>query len=80
MGLEAFLPPDRAILTAATKDEQVMFAGDTPWATPWLTRVLPNIDALAERFRNETIFTRFLPAQSIDAARGRRQSYHKKMA
>lgn len=59
-------------------DMQVMFAGDTPWATPWLERVLPNVDALAERFRDETIFTRFLPAQSVSAAPGRWQSYYER--
>lgn len=42
-------------------DMQNMFAEDTPWHTPWMTRVLPCVTALVERHAERTIFTRFMP-------------------
>jgi nicotinamidase-related amidase len=43
-------------------DMQKLFAEGTDWATPWLPRVVPNIRRIAERHRDETVFTRFIPA------------------
>jgi nicotinamidase-related amidase len=41
-------------------DMQVLFAEETPWHTPWMTRVLPKIESLAEARPADTIFTRFI--------------------
>lgn len=44
-------------------DMQRLFAEPSQWATPWITRVLPQIERLVERQASRTVFTRFLPAQ-----------------
>jgi nicotinamidase-related amidase len=43
-------------------DLQRLFAEDTEWKTPWMTRVLPKVVNLVSAHPNETIFTRFIPA------------------
>jgi nicotinamidase-related amidase len=43
-------------------DMQNLFAGDTEWHTPWMTRVLPMVERLAGACPERTIFTRFIPA------------------
>jgi len=42
-------------------DMQRMFAAEGVWPTPWMDRVLPRVTALAERFPERTVFTRFIP-------------------
>jgi nicotinamidase-related amidase len=42
-------------------DMQNVFAEETPWHTPWMTRVLPVVAAICERHQERTIFTRFIP-------------------
>src|ERR1700741_1342033 len=42
-------------------DMQRLFSDEGPWPTPWMTRVLPRVAQLAERFPERTIFTRFIP-------------------
>ena len=44
-------------------DMQNLFAEDTPWHTPRMTRVLPVVAEITERHAEETIFTRFIPAR-----------------
>ena len=44
-------------------DMQRLFAEPSQWATPWITRVLPQIERLVERRAPQTVFTRFLPAR-----------------
>lgn len=51
-------------------DMQKLFAPDGPWATPWMTRVLPVTVKLAEAFRDRTVFTRFIPPVTADAEIG----------
>ena len=51
-------------------DMQNLFGPGAPWMTPWLPRVLPNIVALARRFADRTIFSRFIPPWRPEAARG----------
>ena len=41
-------------------DMQRIFSSEGPWATPWMEKVLPVIVALAERFPERTVFTRFI--------------------
>lgn len=51
-------------------DMQNMFAEGTEWHAPWMLRVLPAVAAIAERFADRTIFTRFLPADTNQSAPG----------
>lgn len=57
-------------------DMQALFAEATPWAVPWLPRVLPNVLAIAERHAERTIFTRFVPPASPDEAAGAWRGYY----
>ena len=56
-------------------DMQNMFAEDTPWHTPWMTRVLPRVTALVERHAERTIFTRFMPPQEPSEVSGSWRRY-----
>jgi nicotinamidase-related amidase len=42
-------------------DMQRMFAEDTPWHVPWMRQVSPQVQEIAERHPQQTIFTRFVP-------------------
>ena len=57
-------------------DMQRMFDADTPWATGWLRRVLPQIVKLCDTRTNHTIFTRFVPAQTSQEAVGAWRRYY----
>lgn len=57
-------------------DMQSIFAEETPWHAPWLVRVLPAVEALAERSRHRSIFTRFIPPQTPDHAQGAWREYY----
>lgn len=52
-----------------------MFAEDTDWRTPWMTRVLPRVEQIAEAHAERTVFTRFIPAQNGASANGRWRQY-----
>jgi nicotinamidase-related amidase len=56
-------------------DMQSLFAEDTPWHTPWMTRVLPMVVEIAERHPEQTIFTRFIPAGHPDELPGSWRRY-----
>ena len=58
-------------------DMQQMFDADTPWATGWLRKVLPQVVQLCEAHPARTIFTRFIPAESSDDARGSWRRYYR---
>jgi nicotinamidase-related amidase len=45
-------------------DMQRIFSSEGPWATPWMGKVLPVIVAIAERFPERTVFTRFITPQT----------------
>jgi nicotinamidase-related amidase len=51
-------------------DMQRLFSLGGPWSTPWLPKVLPQCVALARHRPEATIFTRFVPPESPDAADG----------
>lgn len=51
-------------------DMQRMFAEDTEWHTPWMSRVLPRVVALAAARPERTLFTRFIPAARPGDGRG----------
>ena len=59
-------------------DMQNLFAPGAPWATPWMERVLPQARALVEHAPERTIFTRFIPPRTKDAARGVWKIYYEK--
>jgi nicotinamidase-related amidase len=59
-------------------DMQRMFAEETPWHTPWMQRVLPEVVRLVEAAPERTIFTRFVPAKSADDAAGTWRRYYRR--
>jgi nicotinamidase-related amidase len=59
-------------------DMQRLFSPEGPWPTPWMTRVLPVVEALAERAPARTIFTRFIPPQRAHDMPGMWQAYYTK--
>lgn len=61
-------------------DMQCLFAEPSPWATPWITRVLPLIESLVERRAAQTVFTRFLPAQRPGQGVGTWKRYYERWA
>jgi nicotinamidase-related amidase len=61
-------------------DMQRMFAEPTEWHAPWLSGVLPAVEALADLAPSRTIFTRFIPPISAAEATGAWRSYYEKWA
>jgi nicotinamidase-related amidase len=59
-------------------DMQRMFAEATEWQTPWLTRVLPTVVRLVAVEPERTIFTRFVPPNTSDEARGTWRRYYQR--
>lgn len=59
-------------------DMQRLFADDTPWETPWITKVLPLIVTLADAHPDALCFTRFIPAETPDAAPGAWRRYYER--
>jgi nicotinamidase-related amidase len=56
-------------------DMQSIFAEDTEWHAPWLSRTLPAIEALVDRAPARTVFTRFITPQTPQEAVGAWQAY-----
>ncbi|AZN98773.1 cysteine hydrolase [Mesorhizobium sp. M9A.F.Ca.ET.002.03.1.2] len=61
-------------------DMQRLFASPSPWATPWMARVLPLIESLVGRRARQTVFTRFLPAQKPGQGVGAWKRYYERWA
>jgi nicotinamidase-related amidase len=59
-------------------DMQNLFAPGAPWATPWMERVLPLVIALVAHAPERTVFTRFIPPQNKQSARGVWKTYYEK--
>jgi nicotinamidase-related amidase len=59
-------------------DMQNVYAPGAPWATPWLPRVLPVVLAIAERFPERTVFTRFMAPERPEDMPGVWQRYYRK--
>jgi len=72
-----FGPLDRRT-THLCIDMQNLFAEHTPWHTPWMKRVLPAVVEIAERHREQTIFTRFIPARHRDELPGSWRRYYRR--
>ena len=64
------LSPPGAYAAHLCIDMQNLFAPGGPWATPWMERVAPFVAALVEHAPERTIFTRFIPPQTKELARG----------
>jgi nicotinamidase-related amidase len=59
-------------------DMQQVFALDTPWHTPWMKRVLPVVQRIAERHSAQTVFTRFVTPQTPDEMPGAWRRYYER--
>ena len=57
-------------------DMQRLFADGSPWATPWMKHVLPNVEHIVTRHPRATIFTRFIPAEHPGEGVGTWQRYY----
>jgi nicotinamidase-related amidase len=59
-------------------DMQNLFAPGAPWATPWMERVLPVTAQLPGHAPHRSVFTRFIPPETKEAARGVWRIYYEK--
>ncbi|HYD19178.1 MAG TPA: isochorismatase family cysteine hydrolase [Patescibacteria group bacterium] len=59
-------------------DMQRIFAEETPWHTPWMRRILPQVCEIASRHAERTIFTRFVPVQKPGDAEGNWKRYYER--
>jgi nicotinamidase-related amidase len=57
---------------------QRMFAEHTPWHVPWMRQVSPQIQEIAERHPQQTIFTRFVPPRHATDMLGMWRTYYEK--
>jgi nicotinamidase-related amidase len=60
-------------------DMQRMFAEDTPWQVEWMNEVLPQVEELAGRFPEKTIFPRFIPPVRAEGMPGAWQDYYRQL-
>ena len=56
-------------------DMQNIFAKGGLWETPWMERVLPTIEAVVARYRERTVFSRFIPPDHPEERPGRWRRY-----
>src|SRR5579875_2854103 len=61
-------------------DMQRLFAEQTEWHAPWMTRVRPVIHRIAQAFSERTIFTRFIPARRPGEGQGTWRRYYERWA
>ena len=61
-------------------DMQRLFGNGSPWAVPWMQKVLPAIEELSAAHASHTIFTRFIPAERPAEARGTWSRYYRRWA
>lgn len=59
-------------------DMQNMFSKDTDWHTPWLDLTLPVIEAISAQAATRTIFTRFVPPETVEDAHGAWKDYYRR--
>ena len=75
-GLRYGPPGDRAVHLCI--DMQRLFDKGSEWAVDWMREVLPNVCQVVEMFPARTIFTRFIPPESLDDAPGAWRRYYEK--
>lgn len=56
-------------------DMQRMFAEETPWRTPWMSKVRPVVAAISREHASSTVFTRFIPAERPEDGQGAWRRY-----
>src|SRR4051812_23940873 len=59
-------------------DMQRMFGEASPWASPWVGRVLPVITEIAARSPERTVFTRFIPPRHAEDMPGSWRRYYER--
>lgn len=59
-------------------DMQRMFAEETDWFAPWLSTVLPAVEAIVDLHPDKTVFTRFVPPGAPEQASGAWRAYYQK--
>ncbi|KRR25314.1 cysteine hydrolase [Bradyrhizobium lablabi] len=59
-------------------DMQNIFAKGGVWETPWMERVLPVISEICARYRERTVFSRFITPERPEDRRGQWQAYFTK--
>jgi nicotinamidase-related amidase len=59
-------------------DMQRLFAAGSPWAVPWMEKVLPAIEEIAGRHGRATVFTRFVPPNHPEEAKGMWARYYRR--
>jgi nicotinamidase-related amidase len=59
-------------------DMQTVFAERTDWHVPWMQRVLPTVQRIAEARSERTIFTRFVPPKDPEQMPGSWQRYYRR--
>ncbi|WP_312794222.1 cysteine hydrolase [Tianweitania sp.] len=59
-------------------DMQRLFGPGTPWAVPWMEKVLPTISRVVEGHAEQTIFTRFVPMANAEHAAGTWKRYYQR--
>src|SRR5690349_5584914 len=57
-------------------DMQRVFAEPTDWHTPWMNRILPAVEEIAQRHVAHTVFTRFMPPARADQMPGAWRRYY----
>lgn len=57
---------------------QRMFAEPTEWMMPWAGKILPRVVALTEHRPENTIFTRFIPAERPGQGEGMWKQYYER--
>jgi nicotinamidase-related amidase len=78
MATELLREPLTARAVHLCVDMQRLFAPEGPWPTPWLPRVLPVVAAIAERFPERTVFTRFITPVRAQDMPGTWRAYYEK--
>ena len=59
-------------------DMQRLFGPGTPWAVPWMEKVLPTITRVVAANAERTIFTRFVPVEHAEQAVGSWKRYYER--
>ncbi|MFC3167588.1 cysteine hydrolase family protein [Paracoccus fontiphilus] len=59
-------------------DMQRLFDKGSDWAVEWLRRVLPQVCQVVELYPAQTIFTRFIPPETLEDAPGSWRRYYEK--
>ena len=59
-------------------DMRRIFSAEGPWPTPWMEKVLPVAAALANRYPERTIFTRFIPPARPEQMPGMWRRYYER--